>query len=363
MLCVWLLGTAADVLAQLALEGLMGTPAPGFASVTAPRVFSFPRDHGAHPEFRTEWWYATGRMTTHAGRHFGVQLTLFRQGLRPLTQRDADDSAWRTDAVWMGHLAISDVAARAFHSAEVFARGGRLRAAGASVTPTKIWLKNWSFTHDDERGWRLQAAHEDMRVDINLSARKALVLQGDEGLSRKSAAAGAASYYYAYTRLEGAGRIELGGEKFAGPIRMWLDREWSSSALAPYQVGWDWFGLHLADGRDLMLYRLRKADGTVDPFSAGALVDVNGRRTALRVQDFELVPAAPERLASGRGYPLRWRVRVPAQALDLTVTAAFAEQEHTGTVAYWEGLVGVTDNRGEVAGHGYLEMTAYPTGK
>ncbi len=363
ILCAWLLAAAADVFAQFALEGLMGTPARGFASVTASRTFSFPRDHGAHPNYRTEWWYATGRLTTDTGRQFGVQLTLFRYGLRPLAQRSDGDSAWRADAVWMGHLAISDVAARTFHSAEVFARGARVGVAGASVTPTKIWLKNWTFTHDDERRWRLRAAHDDMRVDIDLSARKPLVLQGDEGLSRKSAAPGAASYYYAYTRLEGSGRIQLGAQRFAGSMRMWLDREWSSSALAPDQVGWDWFGLHLRDGRDLMLYRLRKADGTVDPFSAGAVVEADGRRTALGARDFALVPAMPERLGSGRRYPLRWRVRVPAHALDLTVSAAFAEQEHTGAVAYWEGLVDVTNDNGEVAGHGYLEMTGYSTEK
>ena len=140
---------------------------------------------------------------------------------------------------------------------------------------------------------------------------------------------------------------------------MWLDREWSSASLADNQVGWDWFGVHLDDGRDLMVYRLRRRDGSVEPFSAGAVVAADGQRTALIVEDFEMEPVRRATMASGRTYPVAWRVRIPRAGLDLRIESVFDEQEHTGTVAYWEGLVDVMDDTGRKLGQGYLEMTGY----
>jgi predicted secreted hydrolase len=256
-------------------------------------------------------------------------------------------------------MAISDVNNRSFHNAEVLARGARIGVAGASVSPTRIWLRNWAIAHDDANSWRITASEAGMALDVRVMASKALVLQGREGYSRKGAASHAASYYYALTRLEGSGQIRLGDARFNGSVRLWLDREWSSSALSANQVGWDWVGLQLDDGRDLMLYRLRNSDGSVDPFSAGALIDADGQRTGLDLDDFEMKPEQLQTLGSGRRYPLQWHLRVPGHGLDLTVAATFPEQEHTGMVAYWEGLVEVRDGSGNLAGHGYLEMTGY----
>ena len=365
ILCTLVVSVPVTVRAQFALQGLLGDPVSGFAPVIEGRTFQFPRDHGAHPGFRTEWWYATGMLVTKSGRRFGLQLTLFRYALAPTkaalgANRGIEtDSAWRAKAIWMGHMAISDVRKQAFHNAEVFARGARAGAAGATVAPVRIWLHNWAITSDDEQIWRLAARHRDMALAVRVQAQKPVVLQGHDGFSRKSAGPHAASYYYALTRLRGDGQLQLGEERFDGNVQLWLDREWSSSALSANQVGWDWLGLQLDDGRDLMLYRLRNADGSVDRFSAGALVAADGARTGLAVDDFELLPEPPHTLDSGRRYPLRWRVRVPGQDLNLTVTATFPEQEHTGAVAYWEGLVEVLDASGKAAGHGYLEMTGY----
>ena len=272
-------------------------------------------------------------------------------------------SSWRTNEVWMAHFAVTDAAAGTFHAAEQFARGGAVGLAGVHADPLTVYLRNWQFRTHDDAGfpWRLSAADAGVKLEVVLNSAEPIVLQGERGLSRKSAGRGNASYYYSMPRLRGTGIVQVDGQSFAGPVEAWLDREWSTSALANDQLGWDWFGLQLADDRELMLYGLRRADGTWDRFSAGMLVDANGDTTVLGVDDFELNPGEPTKLLSGRAYPLSWRIKVPAGRIDANVRAVMAEQEHGGRFPYWEGLVRVTDDAGNALGAGYLEMTGYDT--
>ena len=340
-------------------DALGGAP-EGFARATQARALRFPQDHGPHPEYRSEWWYFTGNLAGHGGRRFGFQLTVFRFALAP--DPPARTSAWAARQVYMGHLAVSDVAARRFHAFERVSREA-LGLAGATADPVRVWVEDWSVQALPEGdGFRLSAGEAGVGLELTLRPAKPLVLQGDRGLSQKSAEPGNASYYYSYTRMSAAGQIRVGGEVVPVEGLAWMDREWSTSALGPDQVGWDWLALQLGDGRDLMFYRLRRRDGTVDPFSQGSVVQADGTARALRAEDVAVeVLAQWVSPRDGARYPARWRLRVPSESLDLTVEPLLADQELLLSVRYWEGAVRATGTSGgrPVAGYGYVELTGY----
>lgn len=337
-------------------ERMAAVPDPGFARALEPRAFEFPRDHAAHPEFATEWWYFTGNLQDLDGRRFGYQLTLFRVGLEP--GQPADDSAWRANQIYMGHMAISDIANERHLSAERFSRAAA-GLAGASEDPLHIWLGSWSVRGDAGGLFplRLDAAASGMSLSLRLlDPDRPMVLQGDQGLSRKSAQAGNASYYYSYTRIPTVGEIQLADSRFELRGNSWFDREWSSSALAVDQAGWDWFALQLDDGRDLMFYRMRGRDGQAQRFSRGVLVGKDGLISSLSNEQVELEPLRHWTSETGTRYPVAWKLRVPTHDLDLQVSAAFDAQEMPLTVQYWEGAVTV---EGSHRGVGYMELSGY----
>ncbi|NNM00071.1 MAG: carotenoid 1,2-hydratase [Gammaproteobacteria bacterium] len=347
-----------------ALSAVMGADdTAGFTRALAPRQFRFPADHGAHPDFRSEWWYFTGNLAAPDGRHFGYQLTLFRFALgagKPVT-----GSAWRTRDVYMAHFAITDTAAGEFKSFERYARGAA-GIAGADVVDgateaVGIWLDDWRLDFDGQ-AWRIVADETGYALALTLRPERPLVLQGQDGLSQKSAAPGNASYYYSMTRLASSGTLTTPAGSFSVTGRSWLDREWSTSALSRDQIGWDWFALQLDDGSDLMFYRIRRADGGADPVSAGTLVEAGGRITRLALDDVRLRPGAswtsPD---SGASYPVDWRLAIPGTDTHLTLRARLPQQEHALSFNYWEGAVSVSGrHRGKpITGAGYVELTGY----
>lgn len=355
-------GTATAERSAVAALTSSAVEAEGHARADRPRSFAFPTDHGPHPDFQTEWWYVTGNLAAADGRRFGFQWTLFRRALAPPTidpDPGSRPSRWATRQLYMAHFAVTDAAAGRHLAAERFARGA-VGLAGARAAPFAAWLEGWRLASRDEGAlWplRLEAAAADFAIDLELGRGKPLVLQGDAGLSRKNALPGGASYYYSYPRLPAAGRIEIDGREIAVRGTAWLDREWSTSVLAPEQAGWDWFALQLDDGRELMVYHLRRTDGTVDPFSAGVVVAAEGAVRRLAATDFTLVVTdtwtSPR---SGAVYPSRWRLRVPAAGLDLAIAPLVADQELDVSFRYWEGAVEVA---GSVAGRGYVELVGY----
>jgi len=332
-------------------ELLGGTRDTGFPLALEAREFRFPSDHGAHPEYRNEWWYATGNLDGDSGRRFGFELTLFRFALSASPPDGA--SAWRSNQVYIGHLALTDAEAGTFRVAQRYARGA-LGLAGATAAPVRVWVDDWEMSMPAGRGgsaamqWRLRAADDDFGIDLTLTPTKEPVLNGRDGLSRKSAEPGNASYYYSLTRLDAAGTVDAGGTPHAVNGAAWIDREWGSSALAPDQRGWDWFALQLEDGTELMYYQLRRDDGSTDPMSAGTWVMADGRSQRW------------DSPAGGR-YPIRWRLAVPAIALDIRIRPVLESQELFTSVRYWEGAVDVAGTRGDnpVRGRGYVELTGY----
>jgi predicted secreted hydrolase len=354
---------AMAVAAQVDITDLRGSrPEPGFARAMGPRLFSFPADHGPHADFRSEWWYFTGNLATAGGRHFGFQLTFFRVALSP----DAipRESAWATNQAWMAHFTLTDTEGGRFHAAERLARGA-LGLAGAEASPFRVWVDDWQAAgraQADAFPLRLRASDGDVAVELELSATTPRVLQGQQGWDRKGPEPGNASHYYSYTRLAARGTVRTPEARFEVDGTAWMDREWSTSALGADLEGWDWLSLQLSDGRDLMLYRLRRKDGGAGAFSKGALVQPDGSRIALAVHEFALEPrrwwTSP---TTGVRYPVAWSVEIPSQVLSLDVEPRIDDQELDLSVRYWEGAVRATgsDNGRAIRAQGYLELAGY----
>ena len=309
-----------------------------------------------------EWWYFTGNLHATDGRAFGFQLTFFRFALAPPVDTVDGASAWSDPQVYMAHFAVSDVAGGGFRYFERLSRKGPGMAGAAA--PFHVWLDDWEARGEGDDGFplRLRAAADGAALELVLERGKPPVLQGEDGLSRKSAEPGNASYYYSLTRMPARGTLVLDGERFEVGGDAWLDREWSTSALADDQVGWDWFSLQLDDGSELMYYRLRRRDGSTDPASAGVLVDAAGGTRALAHDEVELVAVGEWHSADGATrYPAGFVLRVPSDELELDVRPRVPGQELRVRYRYFEGAVQATGTRSgsPVAGLGYLEMTGY----
>jgi len=345
------------------LETLAGADTAGYERALEPRAFEFPVDHGPHEGFRTEWWYVTGNLTADDGRDFGFQLTIFRNALSP--EAPASTSTWATNQAYMAHFTVTDVAADRFRAFERFARGaGGL--AGATADPLRVWLEDWSLegTTAETFPLRLRAADGDVALDLALEAGKSAVTHGNAGLSQKGPEPGNASFYYSHTRMPAAGALVVEDDTLAVSGLAWLDREWSTSALSEGQVGWDWVALQLDDGWDLMLYRLRRAGGGADAWSAGTLVDPAGVATPLAWdEDVSLESNSTwSSWIDGATYPSGWTVQLPRRGWRLTVEPRIRDQELDLAFRYWEGAVsvrGVGEGGASVGGRGYVELTGY----
>lgn len=347
-------------------EALSGGDVAGFRRALEPPQWSFPRDHGAHPEFRTEWWYWTGNLRGEDGGEYGFQLVFFQQAVASAMAQRSSGLAARH--VVLAHAALTDVREGTFHHAERLARaaGGLAGAAGpAAGVPFQVHCEDWVARAESDAELfplRLRVAEPEFAYELVLDQAEAIVAQGEQGLSRKGGEPGNASIYYSIPRMRVQGSVRSGARSVAVSGSAWLDREWSTSSLAEGQVGWDWFSLQLDGGEELMWYQLRRADGSVDAWSKGSFVHADGRVEVLAPAQVRLV--AGERWVprdGTAGYPVHWQVQVPHLGLDLEVGAKLPHQELRTVVRYWEGCVAVRGTRASqaVRGEGYLEMTGY----
>jgi predicted secreted hydrolase len=342
-----LLALASPAFAQ-GFAGL-GSDAGGFSIPQRGTELVFPRDHGAHPDYRIEWWYLTANLQGADGQDYGVQWTLFRAALAP-----GDAEGWQSPQMWMGHAALTSRDRHRF--AERLARGG-IGQAGVTLSPFKAGIDDWSMTSraapgaDQLSAVDIKAAGKDFAYALSLDADGPLVPQGERGYSVKSLQ-GQASYYYSQPFYRVKGEIEVDGRKIAVTGQAWFDHEWSSQYLGADQTGWDWFSFHFDTGEKLMGFHLRdtgegyspatwiRADGTPEPQPAGAL-----KATPLEWAE-----------VSGRKVPVRWRVQLPAKGLDVTTRALNPQSWMATQVSYWEGPVFI---EGTHPGRGYVEMTGY----
>ena len=334
-----------------------------YQSAVANREFSFPRDHFAHPEFKTEWWYYTGHLETEEGRSYGYQVTYFRSGLRDRQATEPGDAPLFTD-LYMAHFALSDKMAKKFIFRDRVNRGYGEKA-GARVDHYLVWNEDWKV--------ELRGEHHEIEIKdrgrvlkLQLTPVKPPVLHGHKGLSPKGKGEGMASYYYSLTRMITEGTMELGGRRERVRGLSWMDHEFGSHQLGRDQGGWDWFSLQLENKTELMLYLIRRKDGSVDPVSSGTLVYEDGTTRNLSLDSFRIkVVNRWTSPRSGGDYPMGWQIEIPSERVELDITPFFAQQEldtrKSTRVTYWEGSVevqGSSANR-PVRGVGYIEMTGY----
>ena len=340
-------------------------PVSGFRRAVPGYQFSFPRDHGSHPDFRTEWWYFTGNVLAKDGREFGYELTIFRNAMGTPGQDASIFSPLLAKQVFLGHFAISDIAAKKHQSWERIGREG-FGQASASTEKLDVKLGDWQVVMQDDGRIAVKAAKADHALDLVLTPAKPFVMHGKDGVHQKSEKVGQASHYISFTRLDTAGTITVGGEPITVEGLSWMDQEFGSDQLGGEEVGWDWFALQLDTGEDLMVYQLRRADGTVNRFSSGSLVDAKGQRTELPGDTYTIRSTGKWKSPHSKAeYPMGWVISVPGKEGELVITPRFEDQEmltvrYTGTV-YWEGAIAVSGTwRGKpVAGKGYVELVGY----
>jgi predicted secreted hydrolase len=320
--------------------------AKGFALPIAGTALEFPKDHGAHPDYRIEWWYVTANLQGTDGADYGVQWTLFRTSLAP-----SGGTGWSTPQLWMGHAALTTKTQH--FVAERLGRGG-IGQAGVSLEPFFAWIDNWQLKgkgSDAIANLDMTASGADFSYALQLNATGPLVLQGEKGYSVKSAQ-GQASYYYSQPSYEVSGTLNLP----SGPVQVkgkaWLDHEWSSQPLASDQTGWDWFSLHFDSGEKLMGFRLRDAGAG---FTSATWIAANGQPEPQSPGSLKVTPLDTASVA-GRKLPTRWRIELPAHGIDVTTTALNPNTWMATQIPYWEGPVRI---EGSKTGKGYVEMTGY----
>ena len=340
-----------------------------YRTVTGPCAFVFPRDHGPHPDFRTEWWYYTGNLGDPSGKRYGIQLTFFRSQLaEPGSEKTwpKNPSAWRTKDLFLAHSALSDSETKRFYLDERMARSGAgLSGVTRDNDATRVFIGNWSAIIESDTH-RLKAPTRGFSIDLVSKATKPLTAHGIEGYSLKGKRPESASCYYSYTRLQTEGWITLSGKPV--PVRgtAWMDHEFSSAPLEDGLAGWDWFSLQLEDQTELMIYVLRQKSGGNSAASSATFVKASGEAVRLSYNDFQVeVLERWKSPRSGAAYPSRWRIRVIPLNLELSIVPNLFDQEliteKSTRVTYWEGSVSISGRSGEnpVEGFGYVEMTGY----
>jgi predicted secreted hydrolase len=339
---------------------------PEFSPALPGYRYTFPRDHGSHEQFQTEWWYFTGHLSAANGRRFGYELTFFRRGIDS-ADTWSNPSSWAMRHLYFAHFALTDEANNQFRFAEKFSRAG-IKKAGAHAGNLTVWIDGWSVKAlaPDHRQFRLQAETEDFSIDLTVESRKPPVIHGTQGVSRKGQHPEQTSHYYSLTRLQTVGSVGVDGTRMGVTGTSWMDHEFGSADLAEGLVGWDWFSLQLENDIEAMAYGLRRADGTFDSASSGTLVWPDGSSETLT---FEEIRVSVQRYwtspVSGARYPNQWTFSIPAEGVELKISPRMAHQElvtrkSTG-VTYWEGAVDITGRwKGEdIHGQGYVELTGY----
>lgn len=364
----WLLGAGGLLLAP-ALAQTTTPPGHRPGGALTPRPLRFPRDHGSHNETRTEWWYLTGQAQTERGRSFGFQVTFFRSRVdaaQPLQSRLA------AKQLLFAHAAITDLqGGQLLHDQRIARWNGeppqqRERGVFASTDDLRVVLRDWFMVREAAGAYRTEVAGDGFAISLRATPTQAMLLQGEQGFSRKGPDPSQASFYVSQPQLAVQGALTLRGQRLAVTGQAWLDHEWSEAILHPEAVGWDWIGMNLANGDSLTAFELRRADGSAlwaggsyraqasaqNPLGARAFATDGVRFTPQRFWTSPLTRAR---------YPVAWQLDTPSGRF--TVRALLDAQEldsraSTGTV-YWEGLSELLDAQGQRVGRGYLEMTGY----
>ena len=326
------------------------------------RTLSFPADHYSHPDFKTEWWYYTGHLQAESGQRFGYQVTFFRFGVRD-RQSNIKETPLFTE-LYMAHFALSNISGKNFLFRERINRGIGEKA-GARIDRFFVWNEDWSVEGDRDNH-KISVKDRGTELRLELKSLKPPILHGQNGYSQKGEGEGRASYYYSLTRMQAEGELIVGGKREKVRGLTWMDHEFGSNQLGEDQLGWDWFSIQLENRSEIMLYIMRRKNGSVDPYSHGTVVYGDGTTRHLTLKDYRIdVLARWQSPTSAAEYPIKWKVIIPGEQIDLEIAPHFAEQElitnRSTRVTYWEGAVQVkgTLRNKPIAGSGYVEMTGY----
>ena len=324
--------------------------------------FYFPKDYGSHNNFRTEWWYLSGNLTSKNGRRFGYEFTIFRNSLAwSKTNKKVEN-----DQRYMAHFAVTDLSNNKFYYEEKFSLGSE-GLAGASSNPIKFWLSDWIVqgSYKDENyakpDFHIKAATEKYSVDLNLSSIKPIILQGDNGISRKGPGPDNFSHYYSLTRISTSGIVKINGEQFDVSGLSWMDHEWSNASLGRNELGWNWFSIQLNNNSEIMFYQFHGKENTNNKFDQGTLILENGKSEKLKAGDVKIEAVGYWESKIHSIYPSGWKFSIPSRNISLTLTPSVKDQELELLINYWEGSVSVKGriNDKEVQGDGYVELTGY----
>jgi predicted secreted hydrolase len=352
--------TPPSPLAERTADGFL-VPQPG-------RTFQFPRDHGSHPAFKVEWWYVTGHLfEVGTKERFGFQATFFRRAGAPPGKAVKKAGAFRSDQLFLFHAALLEVRSGKFIHTERLSRAGWDASSAEDTLDVQLNGNRLFLDPAQPETFHLETRiRNESRLQLTLRPSKPLVVFGEDGVSRKGDSPEAASWYLTFPRLAAEGQLQFGGKTLRIGGEAWMDHEISSSQLTQEQTGWDWAGIQFEDGREIMVYRLRRKDGSTDPASALFWVDTAGKTVRFGADAFRWEGAAQWRSPrSGASYPLPVRLSVPdpssGQNADLVLEPLGADQElgDSGSgIPYWEGACRVKSN-GKVVGSAYVELTGY----
>lgn len=329
----------------------------GYKRAEKPIKFEFPKDHGKHDDFKTEWWYFTGNLNSinDLDKKYGFQLTFFRSSLSP--NKLERKSKWATNQIYLGHFTLSDIYNNKFYYSQKYSRESS-GLSGVNINPFfELWIEDWYINNKDNK-YNLIAENDNFKINLSLEETKPIVLNGNKGLSQKSIKKGNASYYYSHTRLKTKGQISINDEIIEVEGLSWFDREWSTSVLEKSQKGWDWFSLQLEDGREFMLYQLREKDNKADNNSSGTFIYKDGTYRNLKKGDFSI--EVIDHWFSNKTnikYPSKWNLKIPSENINAIVTPYINNQELLLDFTYWEGAVKIESNN--LKGNGYVELTGY----
>lgn len=338
-----------------------------YAHARAGYRYEFPRDHGSHPDFRTEWWYFTGNVADAKGERFGFKLTFFRNRMAP-PGADTPASPLAATQVYLSHFAVTAIDRGAHANFERIGRAA-LGQGHASETDFDVACQEWHARRLADDTFVLSARDGDTAIELSLAPQRPFTIHGRDGVHVKAAVESQASHYISFTRMETSGTIVWNGIPHAVRGSGWMDHEFGSDQLATTESGWDWFGLQLDNGDDLMVYQLRTPEGTAKPDFHGTIVRADGSTAPLLSGSYTIEATRRWRSPhTGGDYPIAWRIAIPSEAITLEVEATVADQEmrnprSTG-FAYWEGAVTVrgTKNGAAIAGRGYAELVGYARG-
>ena len=329
-------------------------------------TYVFPRDHGSHDEFQTEWWYFTGHVSASNGRRFGYELTFFRRGIdAPYVW--ANPSEWAMRHVYLAHFALTDEQAEKFRAAEKISRAG-IGKAGAKPDQLDVWIDRWQAvtTSPAHQEFHLQAQAEDFSINFIVESQKPPIIHGTNGVSYKGQQSHQTSHYYSLTRLHTTGVVQVSETSLDVQGLSWMDHEFGSGELATNIVGWDWFSVQLDNDHEVMAYGLRHADGTFDSASSGTVILPDSSSKHFSLEDVEIsVTRRWKSPVSHARYPNHWTLAIPDDGIVLELSPLMADQELVTTqstgVTYWEGAVDVVGVwKGQnVHGQGYVELTGY----